>query len=71
MWIYCPPNEFKCPYTKKDMSPLDICAETNFYDELVNGHFQLKRRQILSPGSAPVVCEQGYAVFVIFASTLL
>ena len=34
--------EFKCPYAKRDVSPLEACADTNFYGELVNGHFQLK-----------------------------
>ena len=35
--------EFKCPCAKRDVSPLEACADTNFCGELVNGHFQLKR----------------------------
>ena len=36
--------EFKCPYTKRDMSPLEACADADFCGELVNSHFQLKRK---------------------------
>ena len=36
--------EFKCPYTKRDQSPYDACADTDFYGELVDGQFQLKRQ---------------------------
>ena len=35
--------EFKCPYSKRDVSPLEACCDPNFYCELVDGHFQLKR----------------------------
>ena len=38
--------EFKCPYAKRDQSPYDACTDANFYGELVDGKFQLKRRHI-------------------------
>ena len=35
--------EFKCPFSKKDVSPINACSDTNFYCDLHNGTFRLKR----------------------------
>ena len=44
--------EFKCPFSKRDQSPQDACANTNFYGEIVDGQFHVKRNC-----AALVVCE--------------
>ena len=31
--------EFKYPYSKRDVSPLEACCDPNFFCELVDGHF--------------------------------
>ena len=35
--------EFKCPYTKADVSPEEACLDKNFYCTMLNGIIQLKR----------------------------
>ena len=35
--------EFKCPYSKRDKSPQDLCQDHSFYCELFTGTFHLKR----------------------------
>ena len=35
--------EFKCPFTKKDVSPFDACSDPNFYCSIVDDKLHLKR----------------------------
>ena len=35
--------EFKCPYTKADITPYEACQDQNFCCTIVNGQLQLKR----------------------------
>ena len=34
--------EFKCPYSKRQQSPIEACSVRDFYCEVVNGQFKLK-----------------------------
>ena len=35
--------EFKCPFTKADVSPEEVCKDDTFYCTMVNGDLQLSR----------------------------
>ena len=36
--------EFKCPYSKRDYSPYEACADPDFFCEVIDGQFRLKRQ---------------------------
>jgi hypothetical protein len=35
--------EFKCPFSKKDISPIDVCSDPGFCCEIQSGDLRLKR----------------------------
>ena len=41
--LSCGIVEFKCPFSKKDVSPTDACSDPNFCCEIQNGNPRLKR----------------------------
>ena len=58
--------EFKCPFSKKDVSPVDACTDQRFYCSLDDNKMHLKRNHIylLSPSSTATFCEHGHVSLV-------